>query len=204
VIDETPLGLSTVPENDANGLVVNEPLPPLSIDTDGVGGADTPLVYYSVKNSPGLPVHPNSDDIAMTAPVGGYPAIAWNAIELGLAGNGIPNIDDIDALWIDASGDVFFSLAVNSPMLSGAPGSAGPIINAFTMMAGADPGDILAVTPAPAGSGVPPAMPPMVVITATMLGLNGNGIADPGAGEDDLNGLHFSTEMAPVEQWELY
>jgi len=206
LIDETPLGLSTVPENDANALVVNEDISTLPmVDTDGVGGADTPVVFYSIKGG-GMPAHHDSDDIAMTAPFGGYPLTAWTATELGLGGVG-PNANDIDALFIDASGDVFFSLAAGSPMLAGAPGSTGaPIQNWFTGSPGfgADPGDIIAVTPAPSGSGVPPASPPMVVITATMLGLFGNGALDFGFGEDDLNGLHMTMDMLPVRCWELY
>jgi len=201
--DETPLGLEDAPENDINALVMNEPFPPDVYDTDGDAAPDTPHVFYSVKNSPGLPSDPNSDDIAVTGPAGSYPALWKTAMEIGLMGGGVPNQDNLDALFIDASGDVFFSLQRGSPMLSGAPGSAGPIINWFTGApgVGADPGDIIAVFP---GAGGPPAMAPMVVITAAMLGLQGDGIANPGSGEDDLNGLHISPEQVPVLNWEIY
>ncbi len=211
--DETALGLSTLPENDINSLVIPDGATTpifnvlsLKIDTNGDSIFDAPLVFFSVKSN-GLS---SGDDILMTPTYTGshVVSIAWPAVNLGLPGGGL---DEIDALFVEdpfgmvGGPFVYFSLAPNSSSLN----SPGPIINSFNATGtGADPGDIIAVQPSvPAGAGLPtasPIIPPTVSITAGTLGLYGNLIGDTGVGEDDLNGVHFTTEQLSIDDWTLY
>ncbi len=182
---------------------------PLVVDTDGDKQPDAPRVFFSIKNT-GLQ---NSlgggkigDFVLMTAPYsGGGPTlnVAWTAANLGLPGD---DVDELDALFVENPGSdqgaqpanppfVYFSLAAGSQSLGNSPTS--PIANPFTGSTGCDPGDIIGVRPAvmagvSPGDVTSPVFGPAVVIRAGTLGLVGNGVADDGLNDDDLNGLHMS------------
>ena len=163
IADEGALGLFV--GEDLDGLIINElGAHPLTIDTDGAGGPipDVPLVYFSV-TAAAVPASGTGSGVDIfipgASPLGGVPApdplLAFAPPALGLA-----PADEIDALFVDASGppNLLFSLAPGSPslatlpMLPAAYGSRPP-----------DPNDIFWVSTA--------APVPVVAIAAEDLGL---------------------------------
>jgi len=220
--DEGILGLEDSPENDINSLVVPDahlggltpPFAalPLTVDTDGDGLFDAPTIFFSIKN--GGSFGQVGADVFMTAPFSppGLPVLnlAWATIELGLSPGGA---DELDALYVERPAEpgtpvlgpfVYFSLARGSISLQ----AGSNIQNVFNGSgSGADPGDIIGVVPAgPAGgaAGQPPVVGPMVVITATTLGLQADMNPATDATDDDLNGLHMTAEQLQVRNWELF
>jgi hypothetical protein len=113
-------------------------------------------------------------------------------LELNLGGpltSGVPPYDDIDALFVCpwtggplGAYAVFFSLAPGSPTLT-------PGFNPF-LPGGCDPGDILRVNCLPGSRAA--GLGPFIVVHATTIGLIGNGVPDPGFGEDNLDALDMS------------
>ncbi|MBN1478371.1 hypothetical protein JXA47_16575 [Candidatus Sumerlaeota bacterium] len=187
IADEDACGLALPgpPQDDLDALILQ-----MSVfdalgmeDTDGDMIADTPLFYFSCDksflNTGGATIDPA--DICMPGPLGMQPWPIITAAAMGLAaGSG----DNIDALYVDQAGPVLFSLAAGSPSLAG-------IVNLATMGVGAAPGDII--------HAVPGISPPIVVLGANEIGLQGTIYADPQ--DDELNALWIwdATLAAPLE-----
>jgi hypothetical protein len=191
IADEDAAGLAVgvPPQDDLDALVLQQSIfdffPGIGEDTDGVGGPDTPLFFFSTDkpylNTFGTPIAPS--DLLFPGPVGIQPAVALPSPALGLT-----PADNLDALFVDFDGDILFSLDRPSPSLAPA---ATAIVNLPLGGFGADPGDLIFVTPF--------ASSPTVVLTANEIGLQGSLTADPTS--DELNALWVTDETleAPLE-----
>lgn len=200
ISDEGAHGLAATPASpdDLDALIVNDwslALPPTinTDDTDTLGSPDTPLVFFTFSPASPTPVgFASGADIYIPGTGALGPAVD-PVVDCGFANLGLVVGDNIDALFIDASGtNVIFSLDPFSPSLATIP-------NSFSGFPGALPSDLIHVTlgaPLPhGGAPIAPATVPGVCLLGPDIGLA------PG---DNLNALWISDVpyaalLVPVE-----
>ena len=192
IADEGSMGLEAALDpldDDVDGFILNDDINtvPNRIDTTGDATPDTPEFFFSV-DLPSIPVGASGitpgDILIPGTGSGGMPAVNPFVfiphVVLGLQPD-----DDVDALFIDASGMyVIFSLSAGSPSLP-------QIIDPYGAAPGADPGDVLIVD---LSSG--PIAVPMVLFHAIELGIRGDDIGGASPDDDELNGLWIT--MMPM------
>ncbi|MBN1478372.1 hypothetical protein JXA47_16580 [Candidatus Sumerlaeota bacterium] len=188
--DASGLALPGPPQDDLDALILEQSVMDGGPfwDTDGDGSNDTPFFMFSV-DKPFVTAGPvgffSAADIMTPGPSlapatpAPEPTLFIAEAALGL----VPG-DNIDAFYMDATfGVAMYSLAAGSPSLATTQNLAVGGI-------GADPGDIIHVTPV---------TPPCVVIGSNEIGLRGTLYGDPA--DDELNALCIldASLAAPLE-----